>query len=92
MRATMKAVHIHEHGDESVLQYIDVPVPEIGPKEVLVRVRAAAINAWDLKYRAGQLPPIPLPGRRGWPLPFQLGRDGAGEVVTVGADVTLWSA
>ncbi|MFB2587036.1 quinone oxidoreductase family protein [Herbiconiux liukaitaii] len=87
----MKAVRIMEHGDPSVLQYVDVEVPEIGPDEVLVRMHAAAINAWDLKYRAGQLPPLPLPGRPGWPLPFQLGRDGAGEVVRVGNRVTRWS-
>lgn len=86
----MKAVRIFEHGDPSVLQYVDVPVPDVGPRDVLVRVRAAAINMWDLKYRAGRLPPLPIPGRTGWPLPFQLGRDGAGEVVDVGEEVTRW--
>lgn len=91
MSRTMKAVRLFEHGDPSVLQYVDVPVPDVGPHDVLVRVRAAAINMWDLRYRAGQLPPIPLPGRAGWPLPFQLGRDGAGEVVEVGDRVTRWS-
>ena len=86
----MKAVRLFEHGDPSVLRYVDAPVPDVGDDDVLVRVRAAAINQWDLRYRSGKLPPNPLPGRPAWPLPFQLGRDGAGEVVEVGRDVTRW--
>lgn len=86
---TMKAVRLAEHGGPEVLQYLDVPMPEIGDEDVLIRVHAAAVNHWDLRYRAGKLPP-PLPGRPAWPLPFQLGRDAAGEVVEVGRDVTRW--
>lgn len=41
---TMKAVRLFEHGDPSVLRYVDVPMPEIGDDDVLVRVHAAAIN------------------------------------------------
>ncbi|MCT7660728.1 quinone oxidoreductase family protein [Mycobacterium deserti] len=67
-----------------------MPEPDVGDHDVLIRVRATAVNMWDLRYRKGMLPP-PLPGRPGWPLPFQLGRDAAGEVVAVGAAVEKWS-
>ena len=87
---TMKAVRLFEHGGPEVLTYIDVPIPEVGADEVLIRVRATAINSWDLRYRSGNLPPNPLPGRPPWPLPFQLGRDAAGEVVATGAEVKRW--
>ncbi|MFD3502683.1 alcohol dehydrogenase catalytic domain-containing protein [Streptomyces sp. NPDC058678] len=42
-----------------------------------------------MRYRAGNLPQ-PLPGRPPWPLPFQLGRDAAGEIVATGENVTRW--
>ncbi len=87
----MKAVRLFEHGGPTVLQYVDVPMPVVGDDEVLIRVRATSINQWDLRYRAGKLPPNPLPGRPPWPLPFQLGRDAAGEVVEVGRGVDRWS-
>lgn len=86
----MKAVRLFEHGDPSVLQYVDVPEPEVRDDDVVIRVRATSINQWDLRYRAGKLPPNPLPGRPAWPLPFQLGRDAAGEVVEIGSNVTRW--
>ena len=60
---TMKAVQLFEHGDPSVLQYIDVPMPDVGGEDVLIRVHATSINQWDLRYRSGKLPPNPLPGR-----------------------------
>jgi len=71
----MKAVRIHEHGGPEVLRYEEVPTPEIRPNEVLVRVRACAMNHLDLWVRKG-LPNIPLP--------HILGSDVAGEVEAVG--------
>lgn len=71
----MKAVRIHEHGGPDVLRYEEVPIPEIRPDEVLVRVRACAMNHLDLWVRKG-LPNIPLP--------HILGSDVAGEVEAVG--------
>jgi len=71
----MKAVRIHEHGGPEVLRYEEVPTPEIRPDEVLVRVRACAMNHLDLWVRKG-LPNIPLP--------HILGSDVAGEVEAVG--------
>jgi NADPH:quinone reductase-like Zn-dependent oxidoreductase len=81
----MKAVRLFEYGDPSVLKYVDVPLPEIGPDEVLVRMRATSVNRWDLRYRQGLL--TPPPGRAPLPLPFQLGREACGEVAAVGARV-----
>jgi len=69
----MKAARLFEYGDPSVLKYVDVPLPEIGPDEVLIRVRATSVNRWDLRYRQGLL--TPPPGRAPLPLPFQLGRE-----------------
>jgi len=83
--ATMMAVRLFEYGDPDVLRYVEVPLPEFGPDEVLVRVRATSITRWDLRYRQGLL--TPPPGRAPLPLPFQLGRDAAGEVAAVGGAV-----
>ena len=49
----MKAVYMTEHGDAGVLQYGDFPEPQIGPNDVKVKVRAAALNRLDLFTRAG---------------------------------------
>lgn len=85
----MMAVRLFEHGGPEVLKYIEAPIPEVGPDDILMRVHATAVNSWDLRYRAGNLPQ-PLPGRPSWPLPFQLGRDAAGEIVATGENVTRW--
>ncbi|GBC76957.1 Sorbitol dehydrogenase [bacterium HR08] len=77
----MKAVRFHEHGGVDVLRYEDVPEPKVGPTEVLVRVRACALNHLDLWLRRG------LPGRS-IPLPRIVGSDIAGEVAEVGSAVT----
>jgi NADPH:quinone reductase-like Zn-dependent oxidoreductase len=80
----MKAVRIHEFGGPEVLRYEDVPDPQ--PRkdndEVLVRVRACAMNHLDLWVRKG------IPGVR---LPHILGSDIAGEVVESGEYVTGFS-
>src|SRR3972149_3873660 len=62
----MKAVRIHEHGDEGVLRYEDAPAPAIGPDEVLVRVRAASINRGDLGRRSFGFMIQSLPAIIGW--------------------------
>jgi len=73
----MKAARIHSHGGPGVLTYEDVPDPQIKPNQVLVRVRACALNHLDLFVRAG------IPGMK-FSLPHILGCDIAGEVVAVG--------
>jgi NADPH:quinone reductase-like Zn-dependent oxidoreductase len=73
----MKAVRIHEHGGPEVIRVEDVPEPKPGPNDVLVRVRACALNHLDLFVRAG------LPGLQ-LPMPHTLGSDAAGEVLETG--------
>lgn len=77
----MKAIVVHEHGGPEVLQYTDAPVPVIRANEVLVRVRACALNHLDLWVRRG-LPNVAIP------LPHIPGSDISGEIAEVGADVT----
>ncbi|HKE06632.1 MAG TPA: zinc-binding dehydrogenase [Candidatus Acidoferrum sp.] len=76
----MKAVVIHQHGDPSVLHYTEVAEPHIRAHEVLVRVRACALNHLDLWVRQG------LPGVN-FPMPHVLGSDVAGEVAKIGSEV-----
>ena len=76
----MKALAFHEFGGPDKLKYEDVPDPTIGPNEVLVRVRACALNHLDLFVREG-IPALKTP------LPFWTGCDIAGEVAQVGAEV-----
>jgi NADPH:quinone reductase-like Zn-dependent oxidoreductase len=77
--AMMKAVRFHEHGGPEVLRYEEVPVPEIGPNDALVKVRYCALNHLDLWTRSGI---------RGWHirLPHILGSDVAGTVVAAGSE------
>jgi len=77
----MKAVFFREHGGPEVLTYGELPDPEIGPSDVLVRVQAAAMNHLDLWMRRG------LPGRT-VTMPHVTGCEGAGQVAKVGSNVT----
>jgi len=75
----MKTVRIHEFGGPEVLRYEDVPDPKPRKDQVLVRVKACAMNHLDLWVRKG------LPGVN---LPHILGSDVAGEIVEAGEYVT----
>jgi len=77
----MKAVIFRQHGGPEVLEYTDVPEPQIRANEVLVRVKACALNHLDIWARGG-LPGIEIP------LPHILGNDVAGVVKQVGELVT----
>src|SRR6267143_1889653 len=77
----MKAVIFSQHGGPEVLQYTDVADPQIKANEVLVEVRACALNHLDVWVRGG-LPGIKIP------LPHILGNDVAGVVREVGELVT----
>jgi NADPH:quinone reductase-like Zn-dependent oxidoreductase len=77
----VKAIRFHRHGGPEVLRYEEVPSPEAGPGEVLVALRAAALNHLDLFVRDG----IP-----GVPLPHIGGADGAGIIVAQGANATRY--
>jgi NADPH:quinone reductase-like Zn-dependent oxidoreductase len=77
----MKAVRFHEHGGPEVLRYEDAPEPKIQANEVLVKVKACALNHLDIWLRVGV---------RRWtlPMPRIVGSDISGEVAEVGALVT----
>src|ERR1700720_949183 len=79
----MKAVRIHEFGGPEVLRYEDAPDPKPREDQVLVRIKACALNHVDLWIRKG------LPGVT---LPHILGSDVAGEIVEVGEYVTGFKA
>lgn len=73
----MKAIRVHQYGDPGVLVLEDVPTPEPGPDQALVRVEAAGINFADVRERAGSSPA---------PLPFTPGAEAAGVVAALGRD------
>jgi NADPH:quinone reductase-like Zn-dependent oxidoreductase len=68
----MKAIRFHGHGGPEVLKYEDAAEPALRGSEVLVRVKACALNHLDLWVRRG-LPNVPIP------LPHIPGSDVAGE-------------
>ena len=75
----MNAARIHEHGGIDVLRYETVSNPEPESNEVLIQIKASAMNHLDLWVRRG----IP-----GVPLPMIMGSDGSGEIVDTGSDVS----
>ncbi|WDL95658.1 NADP-dependent oxidoreductase [Alicyclobacillus sp. ALC3] len=78
----MKAVYIESYGDTNQLKYGDLPIPDIGPKDVLVEAYAASVNPVDWKIREGY-----LKERLPYPFPLILGWDVAGVVAKVGEKV-----
>ena len=78
----MKAVIFNQHGGPEVLEYADAPDPTIKANEVLVEVKACALNHLDIWVRSG-MPGIAIP------LPHILGNDIAGVVREVG-DLVSW--
>jgi NADPH:quinone reductase-like Zn-dependent oxidoreductase len=79
----MKATLFHKHGGPEVLEYTDFPTPEPKEGEVLLRLRASALNRMDVMVR------------NGWPglkleLPHINGADGAGEVAGLGRNVSAF--
>ncbi len=82
----MKAVRAHGPGD---LRYEEIPMPSVGPDDVLVRIRAAGICGTDLEIADGTAVHIRSGRAR---LPFIPGHEWAGEVVEVGPKVAGFSA
>jgi NADPH:quinone reductase-like Zn-dependent oxidoreductase len=77
----MKAVRFHEHGGLEVLKFEEAPEPKVQPAEVLVKVRACALNHLDLWLRMGM-------GSWDLPMPHIVGSDISGEVAEAGSLVT----
>ena len=82
--ATMTAVAITEQGGPMVLKPEKRPVPQPGPGEILIRVRAAGVNRPDVFQRMGAYPPPP--GASDLP-----GLEAAGTVAAVGEGVARWT-
>ena len=80
----MKAAAIHQTGPPDVIQYIDLPIPDPGPTEVLVKVGAVAVNPIDTYIRAGMVPMAET-------FPYIIGCDLAGTVEKIGAQVSRLS-
>jgi NADPH:quinone reductase len=76
----MKAFVLRDYDTQPAVE--DVPTPQAGPGEVLVRVRAASVNGFDRGLVAGM-----LRGMMEYPFPVVLGRDFAGTVEAVGDGV-----
>lgn len=81
----MKAVVIHQYGDNSVLDYTDVARPQAQPGEILVKVHAAGVNPVDWKIRGG------MGQRMGMTLPIHLGGEISGTVAQLGAGVDAFA-
>ncbi|OQY87126.1 MAG: NADPH:quinone reductase [Chloroflexi bacterium UTCFX4] len=75
----MRAVRIHETGEPDVLRYDEIDTPAPGENQVRVKLNAIGINYIDVYHRVGLYP---------LPLPAILGREGAGVIDAVGANVT----
>ena len=79
----MKAIRVFAYGGPEVMQLDEVPIPEFGPGDLLVRVAAAGVNPLDWKLRSGA-----MAGMFDKPFPFTPGLDAAGVVVAHGGEVT----
>ena len=77
----IKAVRIAQYGGSDQLKYEEAPLPEIGPGQVLAKVRYAGVNPIDWKIREGYMKNV-----RPANFPLTLGQDFAGEIVTGGGD------
>ncbi|MEU7146287.1 quinone oxidoreductase [Nocardia sp. NPDC046473] len=75
----MRAIQVSEHGGPEVLQYVEVPDPQIGPDQLLVDVQAVGINYIDTYIRTGRYPQA---------VPYVPGSEATGVISRVGANVT----
>jgi NADPH:quinone reductase-like Zn-dependent oxidoreductase len=88
MADTMRAIRYYRYGSPDVLELQDVDLPAVGDDDILVRVRAAAVNPLDSAFLRGK--PYFIRGQSGLSRPKApgLGADVAGQVETVGRNVT----
>ncbi len=75
----MKAIQVKENGGPDKMELVEVPRPEPGPQQALVKIAASGVNFIDVYFRMGLYKA---------PLPITLGSEGAGTVEAVGPDVT----
>lgn len=79
----MKAIGIHTHGDLDCLALLELPEPALAPGDVVVQVKAAALNHLDIWMRNGR-------AGASLPMPHVLGSDAAGIVHAIGDGVNGW--
>src|SRR6266436_7218821 len=77
---TMQAVAIDSYGGKELLKLRELPIPEMSPTEVLIKVEAAGVGVWDAIVRQGFMKDV-APAA----FPLVLGGDGAGTVAAIGA-------
>ncbi|HYR74052.1 MAG TPA: alcohol dehydrogenase catalytic domain-containing protein, partial [Candidatus Acidoferrum sp.] len=77
----MKAIRVSEYGGPAVLKLEEIPTPQPGPNQVLVRNHAVGINPVDTYLRSNT-------DNRGPKLPYTPGGDAAGVIEAVGSGVT----
>src|SRR5215471_18281853 len=82
---TMRAVALDKFGGPEALKIQNLPIPQIEAQEVLIRVEAAGVGAWDPYEREGRF--VEIMGREPR-FPYVLGTDGAGTIATIGKDVS----
>src|SRR5208337_3345795 len=78
IQTIMKAIQVKQVGGPEALEFVDLPVPQPKPDEVVVKVAAVGVNFIDVYFREG---------RYKAPLPFISGQEGAGTVSAAGANV-----
>jgi len=80
----MRAVRVHEFGPPEAMVVEDVPEPEVGSGQVLIKIEAIGVNPLDTYIRAGIMPGGPE-------LPYTPGGDAAGTIEAVGEDIAEFS-
>ncbi len=80
-KATMRAWAINAYGGPEQMQLMELPVPEPGPDDILIRMAGAEVGDWDILVRDGSWP-------MGRPFPLILGLAGAGRVAALGRGAT----
>jgi NADPH:quinone reductase len=81
----MRAVALDKFGGPEALKIQNLPIPQIEAQEVLIRVEAAGVGAWDPYEREGRF--VEIMGIKP-KFPYVLGTDGAGTIAAVGKDVS----
>src|SRR6202046_3674837 len=80
MSDTVKIVRFHKTGPAEVLQFDELPVPQPGPGEIRLRVKALGLNRAEVMFRTGQYLETPVP-------PSKNGYEAAGTIEAVGPGV-----
>src|SRR5262245_49524507 len=79
----MDVVRIDAFGSRETMKFRRLPIPSPGPKEILLKVKAASVNPVDWKIREGRYPAV-----KSNKLPYVLGRDVSGVVEACGPETT----